>query len=145
VALIAFRGNDAEVLVPPTRSAALAYRRLRTLATGGRTPLAQGLQRAHALLTAHARRDPAARTHLIIVSDARANAPERGAFDAALAEAATLRAKNLRSLCIDTEQGRVRMGNAARLAIALDASYRHLDDCNERALGAAVREWAATA
>ena len=110
VALLAFRGQEAEVLVPPTRSAALAYRRLRTLPTGGRTPLAAGLRRARELLAAHARRDPGARAHLVIVSDARANAPERGAFEAALREAERLRAPRLRALCVDTENGRIRLG-----------------------------------
>jgi Mg-chelatase subunit ChlD len=50
-----------------------------------------------------------------------------------------------RALCVDTERGRVRLGNAQRIATSLDAQYRHLDDCSERALGATVREWMATA
>jgi Mg-chelatase subunit ChlD len=145
VALVAFRGADAEVLVPPTRSAVLAYRRLRTLATGGRTPLARGLQRARELIAASARRDPAQRAHLVVVSDARANAPAEGALAQALREADALRAAGLRALCVDTEGGRIRLGNARRLAEALDATYQHLEDCTERALGATVREWMASA
>ena len=145
VALVAFRGEDAEVPVPPTRSAALAYRRLRMLPTGGRTPLAAGLSRVRQLVVANARRDPGARAHLVVVSDARANAPERDAFAAALREATLIRRVGLRALCVDTENGRVRLGNVARLASALAATYRHLDDCDERALGATVREWMATA
>jgi magnesium chelatase subunit D len=143
VALLAFRGENAELLVPPTRSAALAYRRLRTLPTGGRTPLAAGLRAARELLATHARRDPAAHAHLVIVSDAHANAPERDAFQAALREASLLRTPRVRSLCIDVESGRVRLGNVSRLAYALNATYQHLESCTERALGAAVREWAA--
>jgi magnesium chelatase subunit D len=145
VALIAFRGQHAETLVPPTRSAVLAYRRLRTMPTGGRTPLADGLRTAREMLAAAARRDPAARAHLVLVSDARANAPEQNAFGAALHEAALLRARDVRVLCVDTESGRIRLGQAARLAAALDATYRKLDDCSERTLGATVREWMATA
>ncbi len=145
VALIAFRGEDAEVLVPPTRSAVLAYRRLRALATGGRTPLARGLERVRQLLAAHACRDPATRPHLVVVSDARANSPQHGAFEAALQEAAALRSAGVRALCVDTESGRLRLGNASQLAVALDAAYKQLDDCTERALGATVREWMASA
>jgi len=145
VALVAFRGESAEVLVPPTRSAVVAYRRLRALATGGRTPLARGLACARELLVASARRDPSARAHLVLVSDARANAPARDAFAHALAEAAALRALHVRALCVDTEGGIVRLRYAAKLAAALGATYRHLDDCSERDLGATVREWMATA
>jgi hypothetical protein len=35
------------------------------------------------------------------------------------------------------------LGNVSRLAYALNATYQHLESCTERALGAAVREWAA--
>ncbi|GAC1349037.1 MAG: putative cobaltochelatase [Vulcanimicrobiaceae bacterium] len=145
VALVAFRGEDAETLVPPTRSAARAYRKLRTLATGGRTPLGRGLAHAHDLIAAHARREPATDVRLVIVSDARANAPAIGALDSAWHEAARLRLRGVRALCVDTESGRLRLGFAARLANELAAAYRHLDDCTERALGATVREWMATA
>ncbi len=145
VALIAFRGARAQTLVPPTRSAALAYRRLRSMPTGGRTPLADGLRVARELVVASARRDPSARTHLVLISDARANAPVCDAFGAALQQAALLRARPLRILCVDTETSRVRLGQAARLADALAATYRHLDDYSERTLGATIREWMATA
>jgi len=145
VALLAFRGADAEVLVPPTRSAVVAYRRLRTLPTGGRTPLAAGLRGARELVAAHARRDPGMRAHLVVVGDARATAPRENAFGEALHEAALLRATGLRALCVDTERGPVRLGQTRRLANELDATYRHLDECDERALGATVREWMATA
>jgi magnesium chelatase subunit D len=50
VALIAFRGSAAEVLLPPTSSVHLAAVRLRALPTGGRTPLALALSRAADLL-----------------------------------------------------------------------------------------------
>ena len=145
IALVSFRGAGATTLVPPTRSAVLAFRKLRTLATGGRTPLARGLAHARDLIAVQTRREPTTEAHLIVVSDARANAPQVGAFDAAVEEANRLRARGVRALCIDTESGRLRFGFAARLARVLDATYRHLDDCSERALGATVREWMATA
>jgi len=144
VALLAFRGFGAEVLVPPTRSAVVAYRRLRTLPTGGRTPLAAGLRGARELVAAHARRDPGMRAHIVVVGDSRATAPRENAFGEALREAALLRGAGLRALCVDTERGAVRLENTRRLANQLGATYRHLDDCDERALGATVREWMAT-
>jgi magnesium chelatase subunit D len=145
VALVAFRGEGAEVIVPPTRSAALAYRRLRVMATGGRTPLAHGLRIAAQTAVQYARRDAGARSHLVLVTDARANVPEQNAFGDALSQAAALRALGVRALCIDTEGGRIRLGNAIQLAQALGAQYRHIAECNEGTLRAAVREWMAIA
>src|SRR4029077_15492960 len=46
--LIAFRGTRADLVLPLTRSADLAYARLRDLPTGGRTPLALALPLTHA-------------------------------------------------------------------------------------------------
>lgn len=145
VALIAFRGERAELVVPPTRSAALAFRRLRDVPTGGRTPLAAALRRAREVAAAFRRRDAEARVSIVVVSDARANAPASGALAEALHEAELLRACEVETLCVDTEAGRIRLAQAARLARALEADYRHLEECSQRTLGAAVREWMAKA
>ena len=50
VAFVAFGGDDAEVLLPPTRSVSLAARHLKSLPTGDRTPLPAGLSTAAAVL-----------------------------------------------------------------------------------------------
>ena len=50
VAFVAFGGNEAEVLLPPTRSVSLAARHLKELPTGDRTPLPDGLIKARQLL-----------------------------------------------------------------------------------------------
>jgi Mg-chelatase subunit ChlD len=94
---------------------------------------------------AYRRRDAEARVSIIVVSDARANAPASGALAAALHEADLLRACEVETLCVDTEAGRIRLVQAARLARALEADYRHLEECSQRTLGAAVREWMAKA
>ena len=50
VAFVAFGGDDAEVLLPPTRSVSLAARHLKSLPTGDRTPLPAGLSTAATVL-----------------------------------------------------------------------------------------------
>ncbi|ETX15917.1 magnesium chelatase [Roseivivax halodurans JCM 10272] len=76
VALIAFRGEGAELLLPPTRSLVQAKRRLAGQPGGGGTPLASGLQAAHALVLQGARSGftPA----LALLTDGRANVPLPG-------------------------------------------------------------------
>src|SRR5699024_1593208 len=61
VAVVTFRGSDATIELPPTRSTDAANRRLRDLRTGGRTPLSLGLERARDLIEREHRRDPTRR------------------------------------------------------------------------------------
>lgn len=72
VGLVTFRGTDADVALPPTSSVDAAAARLETLPTGGRTPLAAGLLRAHDVLRVERLRDPARRPLVVLVTDGRA-------------------------------------------------------------------------
>jgi magnesium chelatase subunit D len=129
VALIAFRGSVADVLLPPTSSVHLATVRLRAMPTGGRTPLALALSRAGALLahrSTHSKR--AVVPALVVVSDGRANVALAGGdpYAEALAQARVLRAQGVRAVVVDTEEGPVRVGRAVALAAALDAEHVRL-------------------
>jgi magnesium chelatase subunit D len=147
VALIAFRGTTAEVLLPPTTSVHLASVRLRVLPTGGRTPLALALSRAGALVEQRAAAGQGAATStLVVVSDGRANVALGGdAYADALAEARLLRAAGVGAIVVDTEDGPVRLGRARMLATELGAAYVRLADLSagedpETALAANVRD-----
>lgn len=72
VGLITFRGKEAAVVLPPTSSVDAAAARLETLPTGGRTPLAAGLLKAHDVLRVERLRDPSRRPLLLVVTDGRA-------------------------------------------------------------------------
>ena len=69
VALVAFRGTEAEVVLPPTSSVDAAVRRLDGLRTGGRTPLAEGLAAAQQVVATARVRDPGRRPLLVVVTD----------------------------------------------------------------------------
>ncbi len=106
VALIAFRGTDAELLLPPTRSLVQTKRRLAALPGGGGTPLAAGLRDALSLgLTLRGRGMTPA---IALMTDGRANVTLAGtggraqAGEEATALARQIRARNLPSLVIDT-------------------------------------------
>jgi magnesium chelatase subunit D len=131
VALIAFRGLAAEVLLPPTSSVHLASTRLRELPTGGRTPLAAALRTTARLLHQSSMRHATRSQRVVLISDGRANVPLSADGDAsrdALAEAHQLRAASVDSVLLDTEDGPVRLQRAAILASALGARYLRLSN-----------------
>jgi magnesium chelatase subunit D len=106
VALVAFRGTGAEVLLPPTRSLVQTKRRLAALPGGGGTPLAAGL-RAALGLTDQARRRGLTPT-VVVLTDGRANIALDGRADRAQAAAdaqgmaRALRAAGVDAIVIDT-------------------------------------------
>jgi magnesium chelatase subunit D len=143
VALIAFRGETAEELLPPTRSAVFAYRRLAELPTGGRTPLAEGLKLARRVIERQELKGERAQPFLVVVTDGRATVPETGAFEAALAEAARLRRMQVSGLLIDMEVGRVRFRQASALARELNATYTHIQELPPKDWARVIHEWIA--
>lgn len=140
VAVIAFRGVEARVLLPPTRSVAVAEEALRTLPTGGRTPLPHALQLAAQLL-ARAEYAAGLQPLLVVLSDGKANVPLPGGGDASQQTqqiAAQLCAQQLPTLVLDTDTGYLRLGKAAALATALGAEYLPLDELSAAALTKAI-------
>jgi magnesium chelatase subunit D len=123
VGLICFRGNAAQVLLPPTSSVDAAARRLEAMPAGGRTPLAAGLAEARATLARERLRDPRRRPLLVIVTDGR----HTQGGDPAQA-AARLRHDNIGCVGVDCEAGPVRLGLAVALAERLGAQYLDLRD-----------------
>ena len=128
VGLVTFRGTEAEVALPPTSSVEAAARRLASLATGGRTPLAAGLARAARVLAAERLRDPRRRALLVVVTDGRATSGS----DADLARAAALLTgtglAGTASVVVDCEASVLRLGMAERLAVQLGATLFRLDE-----------------
>jgi magnesium chelatase subunit D len=143
VALISFRGETAEELLPPTRSPVFAYRRLAQLPTGGRTPLAEGLKRARLVIERQKRKGDRARPFLVVVTDGRATVPETGAFEAALSEAGSLARTHVKGLLIDMEVGRVRFGQSRVLSRELNATYMHIQELPPKDWGRVIQEWVA--
>jgi magnesium chelatase subunit D len=106
VALIAFRGSVAELLLPPTRSLARAKRSLAGLPGGGGTPLAAGLDAAFALSDSIRRKGQT--PTVILLTDGRANIARDGsqgrprAEEDATSAARQLRAAGVTTVLVDT-------------------------------------------
>ena len=106
VALIAFRGSAAELLLPPTRSLARAKRSLAGLPGGGGTPLAAGLDAAFALSDSVRRKGQT--PTVIVLTDGRANIARDGgqgrprAEEDAMNAARQLGAAGINAVLVDT-------------------------------------------
>ncbi|RSS81277.1 putative cobaltochelatase [Streptomyces sp. WAC06614] len=142
VGLITFRGAAAELALPPTSSVDAAAARLERLPTGGRTPLAAGLLKAHEVLRIEKLRDPSRRPLLVVVTDGRAtSAGALGGDPRALASrsARLLHAEGVASVVVDCESGHVRLGLAAALAADLGGPAVTLDGLRADALAGLVK------
>lgn len=142
VGLVTFRGRDAEVALPPTSSVDAAAARLESLPTGGRTPLAAGLLKAHDVLRVERLRDPSRRALLVVVTDGRAT----GGVDpvALAARAGRLHAsEGTASVVVDCESGIVRLGLAAQLARDLGGSAVTLDELRADSIAGLVKDFTA--
>jgi magnesium chelatase subunit D len=117
-----------------------AAARLTALPTGGRTPLAAGLLRAHETLRVERVRDPRRRPLLVVVTDGRATGA-RGSTAVADAHAAAglLAAEGTAAVVVDCESGPVRLGLAGALGTALGAQTLRLEELAAESLAATVR------
>ncbi|MGW7379905.1 putative cobaltochelatase [Streptomyces sp. NPDC054794] len=139
VGLVTFRGKDAQVALPPTSSVDAAAARLESLPTGGRTPLAAGLLRAHEVLRVERLRDPARRALVVVVTDGRATG---GPEPVALAGRAArlFAAEQVASVVVDCESGPVRLGLAGQLAGELGGTAVTLDELRADSIAGLVRD-----
>jgi len=107
VGMVAFRGNQADTLLPLCSSTDLAYKRLKELPTGGRTPLSAGLEEGLNLLLNEKWKDEEAIAILLLISDGRANVSSgsgnREIEKELLALAEQVRAMGIHVIVIDTE------------------------------------------
>jgi magnesium chelatase subunit D len=119
VAVVAFAGDGAEVVLPPTDSVSLAARHLKELPAGDRTPLPAGLRTAASVIDRAAPETAVA----VVVSDGRANAAADPTADTRSA-AETLAATDAGVVCVEAGDGR---GLLADVAEATDGTLLALD------------------
>ena len=141
VAVIAFRGRAADLLLPPTRSLVRAKRALAGLPGGGGTPLATAIDAAALLADGIRRRGDT--PVVVLLTDGRANVALDGsggrvqAEADALAAARRLRLAGASVLLIDTSPRP--HAQAARLAAEMRATYLPLPQAGPQALSQVVR------
>ncbi|MFC4030498.1 putative cobaltochelatase [Streptomyces polygonati] len=139
VGLITFRGSGAELALPPTSSVDTGAARLEKLPTGGRTPLAAGLLKAHEVLRIERLRDASRRPLLVVVTDGRATGGREPVALAARA-ARLLAASGTAAVVVDCESGPVRLGLAGALAQELAGLAVTLGELRADSVSALVKD-----
>lgn len=153
VSVIPFYGNKAEVLLPPSKSIAMARRRLDSLPCGGGSPLSHGLSLAIRTALRATCGGDVGRTVIILLTDGRANVsldksnadPAAEARDTVKPTSKALKdevldmakqcyAAGLELLVIDTESKFISTGFAKEIADAARGKYYYLPDASEKAL-----------
>jgi magnesium chelatase subunit D len=156
VALIAFRGRRADVLLPPTRSITAASRRLERLPCGGGSPMAHGLALAVRLGQQARTTKDIGELLIVLISDGKANvslsrslasassdAPENldleGMRQELLTMAAAIRQLGMELLVLDTGNRHVASGFAADLARHGGGRYSMLPKASQAEITATTR------
>mmetsp|Transcript_14160 Transcript_14160/g.42333 ORF Transcript_14160/g.42333 Transcript_14160/m.42333 type:complete len:743 (-) Transcript_14160:1982-4210(-) len=152
ISLIPFQGDAAEVLLPPTKSIAMATRRLESMPCGGGSPLAHAINTAVKTGTNAMKSGDVGKTVLVLISDGRANVPlsvsngeateedlekpdKEALKQEVLDTARQLQALNgFSMLVIDTENKFVSTGMAKEIADAAGGKYHYIPKATEQAI-----------
>lgn len=136
VAIIAFRGNSAEIVVQPTRAVSLVKERLDAIPVGGKTPLAFALREVYELTRKIRKKEPTRRILTVIISDAKANIgleEKAKPWDGVKLWAGVLKEmEGSEYIVVNTEsKGLITFGKAKELSLLLDAQYFDLESLGD--------------
>ncbi|SHJ75841.1 magnesium chelatase subunit D [Dethiosulfatibacter aminovorans DSM 17477] len=141
VGMVAFKKSSSDLLLGITRSVELAEKKLASLPTGGRTPLASGLDMAYEIVKAEKAKDKDMLPVIVLVTDGRATygSGKMDAFDEALISASRIGAEGIKSVVIDTDNNFIKLNLADKISSAMNADCFKIEDIRTQDIVAAVK------
>jgi magnesium chelatase subunit D len=140
VGFVAFRGDKAEVLLPPTSSVELAARYLRELPTGGKTPLPDGLYQGLQTLKNEKRKTRNIIPILVLVSDGKGNVPIRSSVrEEVISLAGEIKEQGINLVIIDSNHGLLNLGYNREIAEVGGGEYHILDSLDSQGMVEAIK------
>ena len=131
VGLISFRKDKAEILLPFTKSVDFAYKKLKEMPTGGTTPLAAAILKAHLETKKEQRINPGEKCYVVLTTDGRANSSVTGGdalVDAMNIASMVGKEQSAIWIVVDTGVGYPHLDNALHLSERLNGIYLRLED-----------------
>ena len=151
ISLVSFQGEAAQIVLPPTRSIAMAKNRLERMPCGGGSPLAHALNLAAQTGMTAQKTGDVGEVLVVCISDGRANVPLAVSVGEADEEAGEVDKKELKEevlntakmmgtlpgfklLMLDTENKFVSTGVAKEIAAAAQGKYHYIPKAGEAAV-----------
>lgn len=146
VGLIAFRKDEASLLLSITNSVELAQKQLAELPTGGKTPLAKGLDLAYEVMTGLRIKDPDIKPTMVLVSDGRASGNrkkgEASPFDQALKSAEKIGNAKINTIILDTENDFIKFNLCDKLNEKLHGTLLSIEELKAEGIVETVNAFA---
>lgn len=142
VALVVFKQNKAELLLPPTSSVELAKKLLENIPTGGKSPLSHGLMAGLQCIISELKRHKDCKPLLVLISDGRANVSMNenlNPIEEANQIALQIKQMNIDSVVIDTEKSYIRLGRLQEISGSMNAKYLKIEDLRAESIISAVQ------
>lgn len=139
IALVSFRKDKGEVILPPTTSVERGHKLLEIMEIGGKTPLNSGISKGYEVIKRELRKNPNILPMMIIISDGKGNVSLDKNYKPKeeLMQIAKLvkEQKKINSIVIDIEKkGLMSFGIAKELAKNLEAQYVKIDDLKSESI-----------